>query len=80
MAMLEWDTLTLEQQQWLERELKGTIEKQDDSDDGRVSMEKECKKRKAHRHKVNHTWASAYKEPVVDSTEETENETGKESK
>jgi hypothetical protein len=77
----EWPerkTLTPEQQKWPEKQLQGTTHDSDDDDDDQVSVAmsdqarvaRECKKRKAKHQKANRTWSSAYKLPVVDSTDE----------
>jgi hypothetical protein len=78
----EWKTLTPEQQKWLQKQLQGTTDDSDEEDQGseeedeQARVARECKKRKAKHQKANRTWSSAYKLPVVDSTDE---ETGNES-
>jgi hypothetical protein len=77
----EWKTLTPEQQKWPEKQLQGTNNDSDDDqeseeEDDQARVARERKKRKAKHQKANRTWSSAYKLPVVDSTDE---ETGNES-
>jgi hypothetical protein len=80
----EWDTLTLGQQQWLERELQGTTDgREDDASEGQASVERErsrgYQERKAWRReakcsKAKVTWHQSYREPAADSS--TDDETG----